>query len=106
MSFNTHSTLWELQRGSYDFVVTRMVGLIFAVFAEVALLQVKSQLDLACAEDSTLRAEKRQGARLIVLVELRLALKDALAAFALEVVLLKVFGECRLVWPVKVATWL
>jgi hypothetical protein len=78
-----------LSRGgsaTHDLEVAFMMGNKAAIGAHEAVLQMDCKLVLAAALLSALWTSDTEIAVLIVLVELRLAGEDALAAFALEMI--------------------
>jgi hypothetical protein len=55
---------------------------------------------------STTRASNGERAGLVVLVKLGLARQDALASFALEMVVLEMLHESGLIWAIEATAWL
>lgn len=90
---------------AYDFVIAVVVGLVVALCAVVAVLEVLGQFLLAGAWETALCACYGEFACCSVLVELGLAGVDALAAFALKVVVHQVVVEGGLIWAIEVTAW-
>jgi hypothetical protein len=77
-----------------------------ALFTKEAMLEVNCELGLARIWMTTVRAGYRKLACFGVAVQLGLALKYALAAYALEVIFREVLIQGSLVWAVEVASGL
>jgi hypothetical protein len=87
-------------------VVTLVVRAVAALLTKEAMLQVNCELSLARIWLTTARASYRKLACFGVVIQLGLALKDALAAHTLEVILCEMLIQCSLVRTIEIASGL
>jgi hypothetical protein len=90
--------------GTYDLIVTLLVGAEATFLAGKAVFEMNCELGLTCVSLLALRTGHSEIARLRMMVEFGLTLEDKLAADALEVIALEVDVQLRLTRAVEVAT--
>lgn len=91
---------------TYDLVIALVVCPVITLLAQEAVLKMNLELHLTCTSQPTLMTRYSRLASLIVLIKLGLAWEYALAANALEVVLLEVKVQSGLIRTVVGTAWL